>query len=225
MSHKITVLVVDDNKDIRDLLQLTLEQAGYAVLRAKNAENAIRKALEERPQLILLDIMMPDMDGITLCKELRRRLGKVPVIVFLTARAEEYSEVAGFEAGANDYISKPIRKHALVRRIEVLLHRSDKDTNPQEIEVGDIFIDPRQYLVRCQGKELSLRRREFELLYFLAQHPGHFFSRDQLMKRIWGEDIYITIRTVDVHIRRIREKIGEGHILTLKGVGYAFQIL
>ena len=225
MSHKITALVVDDNKDIRDLLQLTLEQAGYVVLRAKNAENAVRKALEERPQLILLDIMMPDMDGITLCKELRRKLGSVPVIVFLTARDEEYSEVAGFEAGANDYISKPIRKHALVRRLEVLLQRSEKESKPQNLEVGDIFIDPHQYIVRCQEKELSLRRREFELLYFLVQYPGRFFSREQLMKRIWGEDVYITTRTVDVHIRRIREKIGEGYILTLKGVGYAFKLV
>lgn len=222
MSDKVSILVVDDNEDIRDLLEMTLAREGYQVIRAKNAENALKKAQEQPPQLILLDIMMPDKDGITLCRELRTKVSKDTRIVFLTARHEEYSEVAGFEAGADDYISKPIRARALVRRLKALLQR-DRSTDSKYFQVGDLIIDPNHYGVSQKGQKIALRRREFELLYFLAQHPECFFSREELMKQIWGDDVYITPRTVDVHIRRIREKIGHKCILTLKGVGYAFK--
>ena len=224
MSKSPVILVVDDNEDIRDLLQIILEREGYVVQRAKNAKNALIKARLYKPSLILLDIMMPDKDGIMLCRDLREVLSKKTRIVFLTARDEEYSEVAGFEAGADDFIIKPIKAQALVRRIGALLRREDQKENEPLLEVGGFCMDANRYTVCVKDKVLSLRKREFEVLYFLASHPDQFFSRDTLLSRVWGDDSYITPRTVDVHIRRIREQIGGEHIITLKGVGYAFTV-
>ena len=225
MTARSIILVVDDNRDIRDLLQLILEKEGYMVKRAKNAENALKKAEEYTPHLILLDMMMPNKDGITLCKELRALLGQRPRIVFLTARDEEYSEVAGFEAGADDFIIKPIKAQALVRRVEALLKRDQqKSPPPARLEVEDWLIDANQHLIKHKGREIRLRKKEFDILYFLAQHPEQFFLRDELIRQVWGEGSYITARTVDVHIRRIRQEVGSAHILTRKGLGYAFKV-
>ncbi len=233
MSNKGTILVVDDNRDIRDMLQLILEQAGYVVKRAKNAVNALRKAKKSSPHLILVDIMMPGEDGIALCRRLRSSLHKPVRIVLLTACSDEASEVAAFEAGADDFIGKPIKSKALIHRINALLQRKatpvpDAENQPPPrvvLNVGGFCIDPNRYCFHYQEKSpVILRPREFELLYFLAQHPEHYFSRETLMSQVWGTDIYVTPRTVDVHIHHIREKIGDSHISTRKGLGYAFKV-
>ena len=225
MLPKPIILVVDDNKDIRELLQMTLEREGYVVKRAKNAVNAKIKAKKYHPRLILLDIMMPGQDGISLCKELRTLLGKEVRIVLLTALQEENSEVAAFEAGADDFINKPIKKRALTHRIAALLQRKSSLPMKDPLEVGGFLIDPTSHSIyRGEEQLVPLRPREFELFYFLAQHPGRYFSRDVLVEKVWGEDTYVTPRTVDVHVRHIREKIGPNCISTRQGVGYAFKL-
>lgn len=221
-SHKI--LVVDDEPDILEILQYNLVKEGYEVKTADNGKKAVEIARDFKPQLVLLDIMMPVMDGVETCRQLREIPSlKEAIIVFLTARSEEYSEVAAFDVGASDYLTKPIKPRALVSRLAAHLRRSGgsaKDSN--RIEYDNLVIDRTSYTVTHNGKQIVLPKKEFELLAFLAGNPNKVFSRDDLLQNIWGTDVYVLARTVDVHVRKVREKIGEGYISTVKGVGYKF---
>ena len=219
------VLVVDDDSDIVELLEYNLIKEGYSVLTASNGKKAIEIAKTFLPDLILLDIMMPQLDGIETGRILRQNPDiKNTYILFLTARSEEYSEVAAFEVGADDYITKPIKPRALMSRINALFRReAQKADSGDQIDILDLIINRKNYTV-TQGTEKSivLPKKEFELLFFLAQTPNKVFNRDELLQRIWGADIYVLERTVDVHIRKLREKLGDRYIKTLKGVGYMF---
>ncbi len=220
------VLIVDDEADIAELLQYNLTKEGYEVKVASDGRKALEAAKTFLPHLILMDIMMPNMDGV----EAGRRLREMPelsstYIIYLTARAEEYSEVAAFDVGADDYITKPIKPRALMSRINALFRReSKKGKQEDKVSVGDLTIDRKSYTVTNRGNQITLPKKEFELLYFLAQNPNKVFSRDDLLQNIWGTDVYVLARTVDVHIRKVREKIGEDHIKTVKGVGYKFDL-
>ena len=220
------VLVVDDEEPILELLRYNLEKQGYDVKIASDGFIAVELAKRFHPDLVLLDIMMPKMDGVETCRQLRA----IPelqntFIVFLTARSEEYSEVAAFDVGADDYITKPIKPRALMSRISALFRRdSKKKSTPTRITVGSLTIDRTSYTINVKGKEISLPKKEFELLFFLAQNPNKVFSRDDLLQNIWGSDVYVLARTVDVHIRKVREKIGDDYITTVKGVGYKFNL-
>lgn len=224
MSEQKRILLVDDEKDILELLMYNLQNEGYKVKTASNGKDAVSLAGEYRPDMILLDIMMPDQDGVETCRQLRA----IPElsgthIIFLTARSEEYSEVAGFDAGADDYIIKPIKPRALLSRIQASFRRQ-KILNQSDdvIKIMNLEIDKTSYTIKIDDQQISLPKKEFELLYFLAQHPNRVFSRDELLRSIWGADIYVLARTVDVHIRKVREKIGNDYITTVKGVGYKF---
>lgn len=222
LAHK--VLVVDDEEPILELLKYNLEKSGYEVKIAQDGAKAVDIAKKFVPDLVLLDIMMPKMDGVETCRQLRDlpELQKT-FVVFLTARSEEYSEVAAFDIGADDYITKPIKPRALMSRISALFRRESKKSSPSNtISVGDLTIDRTSYTVTIDGREINLPKKEFELLYFLAQNPNKVFSREELLQNIWGTDVYVLARTVDVHIRKVREKIGEDYITTVKGVGYKF---
>lgn len=221
-THK--VLVVDDEEPILELLKYNLEKNGYEVKTALDGAKAVDIAKKFIPDLVLLDIMMPKMDGVETCRQLRDlpELQKM-FIVFLTARSEEYSEVAAFDIGADDYITKPIKPRALMSRLSALFRRESKKSTPANtITMGDLTIDRGSYTVSVSGNEINLPKKEFELLYFLAQNPNKVFSREDLLQNIWGTDVYVLARTVDVHIRKVREKIGEDYIVTVKGVGYKF---
>ncbi|AFM04137.1 response regulator with CheY-like receiver domain and winged-helix DNA-binding domain [Bernardetia litoralis DSM 6794] len=226
MQNNNRVLVVDDEPDILDLLKYNLEREGYEVEIASNGEEAIKKAEFFKPELILLDIMMPKMDGVETCRLLREMPDmKDSYIIFLTARAEEYSEVAAFDVGADDYLNKPIKPRALMSRINALFRREFKKQQTQShevIEIADLCIDKTSYTLQKEGELIALPKKEFELIYFLAQTPNKVYNREDLLKNIWGQDVYVLARTVDVHIRRIREKIGDNYIKTVKGVGYKF---
>jgi len=226
MSH--SVLVIDDESDIRTLIRYNLEKEGFAVLDADNGERGIELARQHTPDLILLDVMMPVMDGIETCERLR----KLPelattMICFLTARSEDYSQIAGLDAGADDYITKPIKPKLLISRLTALLRRKEKGTSsaasisntPKE----GIEIDKEKYLVIKDGKPLSLPRKEFELLALLMSKPEKVFLRDVIMSSVWGDEVVVGDRTIDVHIRKLREKLGDDHIITVKGVGYKFE--
>lgn len=221
-THK--VLVVDDEEPILELLKYNLEKSGYEVKTAQDGAKAVDIAKKFIPDLVLLDIMMPKMDGVETCRQLRDlpELQKT-FVVFLTARSEEYSEVAAFDIGADDYITKPIKPRALMSRISALFRRDSKKSSPSSvITIGDLTIDRTSYTISIDGREINLPKKEFELLYFLAQNPNKVFSREDLLQNIWGTDVYVLARTVDVHIRKVREKIGEDFIITVKGVGYKF---
>lgn len=229
MSEEKTILLVDDEIDILEFISYNLEKEGYRVFTAQNGRDAIKIAEKKSPDLIILDVMMPEMDGIVTCEELR----KIPklkrtVIAFLTARGEDYSQIAGFEAGADDYITKPIRPKVLLSRVKALLKRSVlvEETatvaNDNMITIGDIIIDRERYMITVNGKEMVLPRKEFELLSLLASKPGKVFTREEIYSSVWGEQVIVGDRTIDVHIRKLREKIGESHIKTLKGIGYKF---
>ena len=226
MAQTVTqkILVVDDEEPILELLRYNLEKEGYQVATATNGRIALDTAKDFLPDLILLDIMMPEMDGVEACSQLR----KIPelknaFIVFLTARSEEYSEVAAFDVGADDYITKPIKPRALTSRIQAILRRDTKKSNESnQLAYGDLLIDRTSYTITFKGKEMVLPKKEFELLFHLAQYPNIVFSRDELLQKIWGLDVYVLARTVDVHVRKIREKIGDEFITTIKGVGYKF---
>ncbi|MEQ8362982.1 MAG: response regulator transcription factor [Cyclobacteriaceae bacterium] len=222
--HK--VLVVDDEEPILELLKYNLEKAGYDVRTASDGVEAVDIAKKFIPDLVLLDIMMPKMDGVEACRILRSTPElQNTFIVFLTARSEEYSEVAGFDVGADDYISKPIKPRALMSRIAALFRRESKKKGAtSQIKMGDLVIDRTSYTIKVKEKEISLPKKEFELLFFLAQNPNKVFSRDDLLQNIWGTDVYVLARTVDVHIRKVREKIGDDYITTVKGVGYKFHL-
>lgn len=216
------ILIVDDEEDILDLLEYNLEQEGYQVARALDGEKAIELAVKEKPDMILLDIMMPKLDGIETCRRIRGlpEMDKI-YIVFLTARSEEYSELAGFEAGADDYISKPIKPRVLISRIKAIMRRELPADQEATLKIHDLEIIKDEYLVKKGEKVLTLPRKEFELLYFMASRPGKVFRREKLLEKVWG-DVYVVDRTIDVHVRKLREKIGEDYIQTIKGVGYKF---
>ncbi|MFC4871423.1 response regulator transcription factor [Negadavirga shengliensis] len=224
--QKTKVLVVDDEQDITEILTYNLEKEGYEVEAANDGIKAVKKAIKFNPDVILLDIMMPHQDGVETCRQLR----EIPelqntFIIFLTARAEEYSEVAAFDVGADDYIHKPIKPRALISRIGALFRREiKKEQEVSKIAIKDLVIDRSSYTITQDGKTIILPKKEFELLYFLAKNPNMVFSRDELLKNIWGSDVFVLARTVDVHIRKIREKIGENYITTVKGVGYKFDM-
>ena len=221
-THK--VLVVDDDPDILELLKYNLKKEGYEIETADDGIKGVEIAKRFNPDLILLDIMMPQQDGVETCRQIR----EVPEmadahVTFLTARAEEYSEVAAFEAGADDYITKPIKPRALMSRISALFRKESKSKKKPQIVFGNLTIDRSSYTVTVDSEQFNLPKKEFELLYFLAQNPNKVFSRDELLQNIWGTDVYVLARTVDVHIRKVREKIGDGYISTVKGVGYKFE--
>ncbi len=220
------ILVVDDEVDILELLKYNLKKEGYIVKTVTNGIDAIETAKDFCPDLVLLDIMMPHQDGVETCRQIRE-LPELEhtFVIFLTARSEEYSEVAAFDIGADDYITKPIKPRALMSRIGAIFRR--KESNSKEnaiISVGDLTIDKSSYTIIVKDKKISLPKKEFQLLYFLAQNPDKVFSRDDLLQNIWGTDVYVLARTVDVHIRKVREKIGKGFIRTVKGVGYKFEM-
>ncbi|MBS1486924.1 MAG: response regulator transcription factor [Bacteroidetes bacterium] len=220
------VLVVDDEESILELLKYNLEKEGYDVRTAQNGQAGVDTAKKFHPDLVLLDIMMPKMDGVEACRQLRALPELAGTyIVFLTARGEEYSEVAAFDVGADDYILKPIKPRALMSRIGALFRRdSAKKSTTTQIKAGDLLIDRASYTVRHKDRDIYLPKKEFELLFFLAQNPNKVFSRDDLLQKIWGTDVYVLSRTVDVHIRKVREKVGEETIATVKGVGYKFNL-
>lgn len=220
------VLIADDDPDIVEMLQYNLKKEGYEVLTASNGKEAIEKALAFQPNLILMDIMMPQMDGI----EASRIIKETPetadtYIMFLTARSEEYSEIAAFDIGADDYIVKPIKPRALMSRIASVFRRENKKNKTEEVvEINDLIIDRRSYTITQGNQVFEMPRKEFELLFFLAQNPERVYSREELLQKVWGSDVYVLARTVDVHIRKLREKLGEGYIKTIKGVGYKFSL-
>lgn len=225
-SPKQKILIVDDEPDILELIEYNLKKEGYQVFLARNGQEAVAEAKKVQPDLIVLDIMMPKMDGIEACRILRTMPEfKNTFMVFLTARSEEYSEIAGFNVGADDYIAKPIKPRALVSRINAILRRN---TSPEEVmdnklEISDLVIDREAYLVFQKGQKVVLAKKEFELLYLLASKPGKVYTRDVILKNIWEDSVVVTNRTIDVHIRKIREKLGEDYISTVKGVGYKFE--
>ncbi len=219
------ILLVDDEEDILEFLSYNLEREGFRVSTALNGIEAIEKAKAELPHLILMDVMMPEMDGITAVEQIRKikELDNT-LIVFLTARAEDYSQIAGFEAGADDYVTKPIKPKVLVKRVAALLRRSKIVDNPrQSIEVNNMIIDPTRHVVLKGGEKIFLPKKEFGILYLLASTPNKVFNREDIFREIWGDDVIVGDRTIDVHIRKIREKIGISNIQTVKGVGYKFE--
>ena len=223
MAQKI--LIVDDEQDILELLKYNLEKEGYKCYTASNGEEAVAKAKDKKPDLVLLDIMMPKMDGIEACRLIRKEDSLEGIfIAFLTARGEEYSEIAGFEVGADDYITKPIKPRVLISRVKALLKRKKEDIQNNELVVGDITIDRSSFDVVLRGNRLILPKKEFELLYLLASKPGKVYTRQSILDKVWGMDVSVVDRTIDVHIRKIREKIGNERIHTVKGVGYRFVV-
>jgi len=218
------ILIVDDEKDIIEFLQYNFEKEGYRVFTALNGSDGKTIARKENPELILLDIMMPGMDGVELCKELR----ELPefedtLIVFLTARGEDYSQIAGFEVGADDYITKPVRPRVLIARVKALLKRKSKTAaEDNRIDINSLIIDKDKREVILDNEAIHIPKIEFELLVLLASHPGKIFSREEIYARVWGNEVFVSDRTLDVHIRKLREKIGKDYIKTIKGVGYGF---
>lgn len=218
------ILLVDDEEDILEFVSYNLKKEGFEVYTACNGTKAIDMALAHSPHLVLLDVMMPEMDGIETCTELRKIPGlENMIIAFLTARGEDYSQIAGFDAGADDYISKPIRPKVLISRLRALLKRYETNSSgAMSSETSDLIINRERYLVTLLGKEIVLPRKEFELLALLYSKPEKVFSRDEIFDNIWGDNVVVGDRTIDVHIRKLREKIGENYIVTVKGVGYKF---
>jgi two-component system alkaline phosphatase synthesis response regulator PhoP len=222
----IKILLVDDEPDILEIVGYNLSQEGYKIVTATNGKEAVAAAKKEHPQLIIMDVMMPEMDGMEACENIRRipELANT-IITFLTARSEDYSQVAGFDAGADDYITKPIKPKLLVSKVKALLRRLKEETPASEnLNVGGIIINREEYKVVMQDQELVLPRKEFELFYLLASKPGKVFKREDILDKVWGSEVIVGGRTIDVHIRKLREKIGEDLFKTIKGVGYKFEI-
>jgi two-component system alkaline phosphatase synthesis response regulator PhoP len=222
----IKILLVDDEQDILEIVGYNLSQEGYQISTASNGKEAIMKAKKELPQLIIMDVMMPEMDGMEACEHIRR----IPelqdtIITFLTARAEDYSQMAGFDAGADDYITKPIKPKVLVSKVKALLRRlkSAETTQSSTLTVGNIEINREEYKIIKDGVEIILPRKEFELFYLLATKPGKVFTREEILDRVWGNEVVVGGRTIDVHIRKLREKIGDDFFKTIKGVGYKIE--
>lgn len=221
----IKILLVDDEPDILEIVGYNLSNEGYQVITAENGIEGLKKAKKEKPHLIVLDVMMPEMDGIETCEQIR----KIPdlsntIITFLTARGEDYSQVAGFEAGADDYITKPIKPKVLISKVKALLRRlKDKESDDNAVfKIGDLEINRDEYKIISKGVEIILPRKEFELLSLLASKPGKVFKREDILDKVWGNEVVVGGRTIDVHIRKLREKIGDKSFKTVKGVGYKF---
>ncbi len=229
MASKQKILVVDDEADIVELISYNLTKEGYQVYTAANGKEAIKVAKDVYPDLIILDVMMPEMDGIEACRLMRSMPEfKQTFMVFLTARSEEYSEIAGFHVGADDYIAKPIKPRALMSRINAILRRNTSevvdDQSTDKLEISDLVIDRDSFLVYRGDEKFVLAKKEFELLYLLASKPNKVFTREQILKAIWEDSVVVTNRTIDVHIRKLREKIGDTYVTTVKGVGYKFEL-
>lgn len=224
-NSQFKILLVDDEPDVLEFLSYNLKKEGYHVLKARNGREGLLLARSENPQLVILDVMMPEMDGIETCREIRLLPGfSDTIVVFLTARGEDYSQIAGFEAGADDYITKPIKPKVLTSRIKALLRRyRSKKSHDQPVNLADLIIDREKYVVIKDGKEISLPKKEFELLLLLTSRPNKVFSREEIFSSVWGNDVIVGDRTIDVHVRKIREKIGLENIRTIKGVGYKFE--
>lgn len=221
----IKILLVDDEPDILEIIGYNLTSEGYQVFTAKNGAEGVALAKKRQPHLIILDVMMPEMDGIEACEVIRNTSGlENTIVTFLTARGEDYSQVAGFEAGADDYITKPIRPKVLVSKVKALLRRLKEDTSSTDeiVKVGNIVINREEYKIINDGEEIILPRKEFELLSLLTSKPSKVFKREVILDRVWGNEVVVGGRTIDVHIRKLREKIGEDHFKTVKGVGYKF---
>ena len=227
-NDNIKILLVDDEKDILEIMSYNLKKEGFNIFTARDGQSAIYKALEVEPHLIVLDIMMPGMDGITACQEMRKHESlQKSVIIFLTARNEDFAQIAALESGGDDFISKPITPRVFLAKIKTYLRRFSTDTNNEavrEFEFEGLTINFERYMVIREGQEILLPRKEFELLVLLASKPGKVFTREEIFSKIWGNDIVVGDRTIDVHIRKIREKIGLSLIRTVKGVGYTFEI-
>lgn len=223
-NSKYKLLLVDDDEDIIEFLSYNLNREGFQVSTAFNGKDAIEIAKKELPHLIVMDVMMPKMDGITAVEEIRKfpSLNET-MIIFLTARSEDYSQIAGFDAGADDYIAKPIKPKVLVSRITALLRRSSKHDLPNVIAIKDIVIDQEKFQVTLKGEKIVLPKKEFKLLRLLANTPNKVFTREEIFSKVWGDDVIVGDRTIDVHVRKIREKIGEDYIKTIKGIGYKLE--
>ncbi|MTB52595.1 response regulator transcription factor [Lewinella sp. W8] len=220
------ILLVDDEPDILEILEYNLRREGYEVATADNGEEGLRRAEEMRPDLIILDIMMPIMDGVEVCRQLRaRKEFDNTVITFLTAREEDYSQIAALDTGGDDYITKPIRPRVLLSRVKALLRRGERKEQEEvtSIAIGDIVIDLEQIVVLRGEERIELAKKEFDLLKLLASKPGKVFSRDEIFNKVWGTDVIVGNRTIDVHIRKLREKLGDHYIKTIKGIGYKFE--
>ena len=228
ITTKRKILIVDDEPDIRELIEYNLKKEGYQVYTASNGQEGVTEAKRVLPDLIILDIMMPKMDGIEACRILRTMNEfKNTFMVFLTARSEEYSEIAGFNVGADDYIAKPIKPRVLTSRINAILKRNIHSIEAEvenKVEIGDLIIDREAFLVFRNSAKIVLAKKEFELLYLLASKPGKVYTRDVILKSIWEDSVVVTNRTIDVHIRKLREKLGDNYVSTVKGVGYKFEL-
>ena len=222
-SENFKILLVDDEPDILEIISYTLKSDGYLVFTAENVIKAIELSKKVKPQLIILDVMMPEIDGIEACEIIRNdsEIGN-SLIVFLSARGEDYSQIAGFNAGADDYITKPIKPKVLKSKIKSLLRRLSQEERDL-IKIGSLVIDRSGYKVSLNGKDISLPRKEFELLFLLCSKPEKVFKREFILESVWGKDVVVGDRTIDVHIRKLREKIGDSYFKTVKGVGYKFQ--
>lgn len=224
--RNIKILLVDDEPDVLEIVGYNLAQEGYQIVTAVNGKDAVEKARKEIPSLIIMDVMMPEMDGMEACENIRKipELNNV-IITFLTARNEDYSQVAGFDAGADDYITKPIKPKLLVSKVKALLRRlKEQDQNSETLNVGGIEINREEYKIIMNDLEIALPRKEFELFYLLASKPGKVFKREEILDKVWGNDVVVGGRTIDVHIRKLREKIGDDFFKTIKGVGYKFEV-
>jgi two-component system alkaline phosphatase synthesis response regulator PhoP len=219
-----TILLVDDEADILEFLSYNLRKEGYKVFTASDGEEGVRMTQQFQPSLILMDIMMPKMDGIEACQFIRKDLNlNQPIIAFLTSRAEDYAQIAGFEAGADDYITKPIRPRLLISKVESLLRRlSNNLVNSSSVNTSNLIIEREKFSVQLDGKKIILPKKEFELLELLSSRPGKVFNREQILNIVWGNETVVGERTIDVHIRKLREKLGDAYIRTIKGVGYTF---
>lgn len=224
MNKEQIILLVDDEPDILEFLKYNLEKAEYKIYVANDGLEAVKLAKSINPDLVLMDVMMPNMDGIEACTVIREEQNlKQPVIAFLTSRSEDYSQIAGFDAGADDYIAKPIRPRVLISRVEALLRRrSGAEPIQENLENSNIYLDRERFLLVKEGNEIQLPKKEFELLALLISKPGKVFTRDEILSKVWGNETIVGERTIDVHIRKLREKIGDEHIRTIKGVGYTF---
>ncbi|MCK0124794.1 response regulator transcription factor [Gelidibacter sp. F2691] len=220
----IKILLVDDEPDILEIIGYNLSSEGYQIITAENGVQAVKKAKKERPHLIILDVMMPEMDGIEACEQLR----KIPelsntIITFLTARGEDYSQMAGFDVGADDYITKPIKPKVLTSKVKALLRRiKEEEASEAIVQIGRLIINREEYKITNNGEEIVLPRKEFELLSLLATKPNKVFKREEILEKVWGNEVVVGGRTIDVHIRKLREKIGDDCFKTVKGVGYKF---
>ncbi|MCB0560139.1 MAG: response regulator transcription factor [Lewinellaceae bacterium] len=225
--ESVKILVVDDEPDILEFLRYNLIKEGYNVLTAGNGEEGLKIAMAELPNLIILDIMMPKMDGVEVCRQLRNKPEfDRTVITFLTAREEDYSQIAALDVGGDDYITKPIRPRVFLSRVKALLRRSERAEvieEPDVIEVSGLIIDKERVTVTKDEEVIELAKKEFELLHLLVSKPGKVFSREEIFNKVWGTDVIVGNRTIDVHIRKLREKIGEHYIKTIKGIGYKFE--